>query len=447
MPRWTAATADFQALPHRNRLESPLNKPSDDRPDRAPVPGLDARQSAEAPGAGGGALADVRVLELGSMLAGPFVGTLLGEFGAEVIKIEKPGKPDALRDWPPHKDSAPLWWKSMARNKRVISLDISREEARPVVERLIAMSDIVIENFRPGTLERWGYGPDQMSQRHPHVVWVRVSGYGQNGPYRHRGGYATIAECFGGLASFTGFPQIGPMVSAFPLGDYLGGLFGAYGAMVALHHRKRTGQGQVVDVSLFEPIFRIIEAAVLRFDQTGQKKPRLGNQMEEDVPRNIYPTVDGGFIAISCGSQRVFESLADAMDRSEIKTDPRFASMPLRVANRAVIDEIVRTWMASKKTDEALARLEAREVVAGRVFDIEDIFRDPHYAVREAIATVLDPKLGPLRMPAPVPKMSATPGTIRWSGKDSGEDNDWVLRELLGLDREAIERLRNARVI
>lgn len=393
------------------------------------------------------ALEDVRVLELGSMLAGPFVGTLLGDFGAQVIKLEKPGKPDALRDWPPHKNGAPLWWKSIARNKRVVGLDISRAEARPTVERLIEMSDIVIENFRPGTLEKWGYGPEQMAERFPRVIWVRVSGYGQDGPYKHRGGYATIAEAFSGLASFTGAPETGPMVSAFPMGDYLGGLFGAYGAMVALHNRKRTGRGQVVDVSLFEPFFRIIESAVMRYDQTGQKKPRLGNQMEEDVPRNIYPTADGGFIAISCGSQRIFDNLADAMGRPDLKTDRRFKSMPDRVAHRGTIDDIVRNWMASQKTGAALARLEECEVVAGSVYDIEDIFKDPHYAARKAITTVLDPKLGPLRMPSPVPKLSATPGKIRWSGKEPGEDNDWLLRDVLGLDKDAIERLRTAKVI
>lgn len=395
----------------------------------------------------GGALADLRVLELGSMLAGPFVGTLLAEFGAEVIKVEKPGRPDALREWPPHKDGVPLWWKSMARNKRLVTLDMSRAEAREVAERLIGMSDIVVENFRPGTLERWGFGPDALAARMPRTIWVRVSGYGQTGPYRTRGGYATVAEAFSGLASFTGFPETGPMVSAFPLGDYLAGVFGAFGALVALHHRERTGRGQVVDVSLFEPLFRIIESVVVRFDQTGQKKPRLGNQMEEDVPRNVYATADGGHIAVSCGSQKIFENLLDAMGRGDLKADPRFADMSLRVANRAAIDEIVRTWMASRTTAEALARLEEHGAVAGRVLDVEEVLEDPHYAAREAVATIVDEQLGPLRMPAPVPKLSATPGVIRWSGRPPGADNDLVFREMLNLSHEAVERLRRAGVI
>ena len=234
--------------------------------------------------AGPAALGDIRVLELGSMLAGPFVGSLLADFGAEVIKAEKPGKPDALRDWPPFKDGVPLLWKTMARNKKTVTLDIGRPEARETVLALMERSDVVIENFRPGTMERWGFDPAELKAQFPRMVWIRVSGWGQTGPYSGRGGYATIAEAFSGLASFTGFPDKGPAVSAFPLGDYLAGVFGAFGAMVALHESRRSGQGQVVDVSLFEPLLRIIEGAVVRFDRTGETKARLGNQMEEDIP-------------------------------------------------------------------------------------------------------------------------------------------------------------------
>ena len=418
------------------RLERTGAETVNDRTDTAAIDRADA-----------GALADVKVLELGSMLAGPFIGTLLADFGAEVIKVEKPGTPDPLRDWPPHKDGVPLWWKSMARNKRLVTLDLARAEARELASRLIERSDIVIENFRPGTLERWGLGPDALSARCPRTIWVRVSGYGQTGPYRTRGGYATIAEGFSGLASFTGFPETGPMVSAFPLGDYVAGVFGAFGALMALHHRGRAGRGQVVDVSLFEPLFRILEAVTLRFDQTGEKKPRLGNQMEEDVPRNVYAAADGGHIAVSCGSQKIFENLLEALGVPELKGDPRFATMALRATHRAVIDGVVRTWMASQGTEAALARLEAHGVVAGRIFDIEDVFRDPHYAARQAIVTILDAQLGPVRMPAPVPKLSTTPGTIRWTGKPPGEDNEFVYRTVLGLEAEALDRLRQARVI
>ena len=394
-----------------------------------------------------GALEDVAVLELGSMLAGPFCGTLLGEFGAEVIKVEKPGRGDALREWPPMKDGVALWWRSMSRNKRLVTLDLSREEARETALALIARADIVVENFRPGTLERWGFGPDAMLGELPHTVWVRVSGYGQTGPYAGRGGYATVAEAFSGLSSITGYPDRGPMVSPYPLGDYLAGTFGALGAMIALHHRRRSGRGQVVDVSLFEPLFRTLEAMVLRYDQLGEKKPRLGNQMEEDVPRNLYATADGGAIAISSGSQAIFENLLEAMGRPDLKCDPRFGSAEQRVRNRDAIDAIVAEWMRSLPTDEAMRRLEEHRMVAGPVWEVDRILEDPHYAAREAIANIFDEQLGRLCMPAPVPKLSRTPGRARWGGGELGADNEHVYRELLGMAPSTLEGLRAQGVI
>jgi succinyl-CoA--D-citramalate CoA-transferase len=394
-----------------------------------------------------GALSNLKVLELGSMLAGPFVGSMLADFGARVVKVEKPGKPDALREWPPHKDGVALWWKTMARNKHVITLDISRPEARDLTLKLIGESDIVIENFRPGTLERWGLSPDELRERFPRIVWVRVSGWGQTGPNKEQGGYATIAEAFSGLASFTGHPDKGPMVSAFPMGDYMAGVFGAFGALAAIHRREHTGVGQIVDVALYEPLLRIIESVVVRYDQTGQKKPLLGNQMEEDVPRNVYPTADGGSIAISCGSQRIYEGLVDAMGRPDLKADPRFGTMADRVANRAAIDSEVAAWLATQKTDQALEKLLAHKVVAGRINDIADVLEDAHIVAREAIRTVVDEHLGPIRMPSPVPKLSDTPGSIRWTGRDPGAANEEVFSNWLGLSREDIDALRRAHII
>lgn len=393
------------------------------------------------------ALSDLRVLEMGSMLAGPFVGTLLADFGARVVKVEKPGSPDALREWPPHKDGVSLWWKTMARNKHVVTLDISRPEAHELTLKLIAESDIVIENFRPGTLERWGFSPAELREKFPRIVWVRVSGWGQTGPNSRQGGYATIAEAFSGLASFTGHPDKGPMVSAFPMGDYMAGVFGAFGALAALHHRDRSGQGQVVDVALYEPLLRIIESVIVRFDQTGQKKPLLGNQMEEDVPRNVYPTADGGNIAISCGSQRIYDGLVDAMGRPDLKTDPRFGSMAERVKNRDAIDLEVANWLSTQKTDEALEKLLQHKVVAGRINDIEDVLGDAHVAAREAIKTIFDEQLGPMRMPAPVPKLSDTPGSIRWTGRDPGAANEEVFGNWLGLSSQDLHALRRANII
>lgn len=394
-----------------------------------------------------GALAGLKVLEMGSMLAGPFVGSMLADFGATVVKVEKPGTPDPLREWPPHKDGIPLWWKTMARNKYAITLDISRPEAHDIATRLIATSDIVIENFRPGTLERWGLSPSLLGEKYPQLIWVRMSGWGQTGPNSDQGGYATIAEAFSGLASFTGHPDKGPMVSAFPMGDYMAGVFGAFGALAALHNRGRSGSGQVVDVALYEPLLRIIEAVVVRYDQTGQKKPLLGNQMEEDVPRNIYATADGGSVAISCGSQRIYEGLMDAMGRPDLKDDPRFATMHDRVMNRDAIDGEVAAWMVTQTTGEALDKLRTHRVVSGKVNDIEDVMTDPHIAARQAIASVPDEEVGTLRMPAPVPHLSRTPGTIRWTGRQSGTANEEVFGQWLGIAPEEYGALRQANVI
>lgn len=394
-----------------------------------------------------GALSDLKVLELGSMLAGPFVGSMLGDFGARVVKVEKPGKPDALREWPPHKEGVALWWKTMARNKHVVTLDISRPEARELALRLIGESDIVIENFRPGTLERWGLDPAELSKRFPRIVWVRVSGWGQTGPNREQGGYATIAEAFSGLASFTGHVDKGPTVSAFPMGDYLAGVFGAFGAMAAIHRRESSGRGQVVDVALYEPLLRIIESVIVRYDQTGQKKPLLGNQMEEDVPRNVYATADGGSIAISCGSQRIYEGLVDAMGRPDLKSDPRFATMADRVTHRVAIDDEVAAWLRTQPTALALEKLVANKVVAGKINDIADVLGDDHVAAREAVRTLVDETLGPMRMPAPVPKLSETPGDIRWAGRDPGASNDEVFGGWLGLSPAEIENLRRNHII
>ena len=237
------------------------------------------------------------------------------------------------------------------------------------------------------------------------------------------------------------------MVSAFPLGDYLAGIFGAFGAMVALHRRERSGRGQVVDVSLYEPLLRIIESVVVRYDQTGKCKPRLGNQMEEDVPRNIYPTRDGGHVAISCGSQRIFENLLDAIGRADLKRDARFVTMADRVTHRDAIDSVVAGWMATQDRDEALDALERYQVVAGPIQTIAEVMEDPHVLAREAIAKLLDDELGPMRMPAPVPKLSETPGMVRWTGGRSGEHNEAVFEGLLGLSAAEIDRLAQAGVI
>jgi len=396
-----------------------------------PVEGDDESENEPA-----GPLAGIRVLELGSMLAGPFCGTMLADFGAEVIKAEKPGTPDALRQWPPFKDGEELLWRSMARGKRLITLDISQTSGRELAMDLIGRADVVIENFRPGTIERWGFAPQALAEAEGGAIWVRVSGYGQSGPMSQGGGYATIAECFAGLASFTGYPDRGPMVSPFPMADYLAGIFSAFGALAALEERRRSGHGQVVDAALFEPLLRIIESPVMRWDQNRELKERVGNQMQEDVPRNVYATADGGHVALSIGSDQLFQALLDGMERPDLKTDPRFTTMADRAANRDAIDAEVAKWFNANDTETVLEVMARQRVVVGKVNDMADVFEDAHIRARELLSTIADPVLGPLTMPAPVPKLSRTPGSIRWAGKAMGADNDHVYGELLGLSAE-----------
>ncbi len=389
-----------------------------------------------------GPLDGIRVVELGSMLAGPFCGTMLADFGAEVIKAEKPGSPDALRQWPPFKDGEELLWRSMARGKRVITLDIAKPDGRDVAMQLIERADIVIENFRPGTMQRWGFDAAELTAPVGGPVWVSVSGYGQTGPLSSGGGYATIAECFAGMASFTGYADRGPMVSPFPMADYLAGIFSAFGALAALEERRRSGRGQIVDTALYEPLLRIIETAVLRWDQTGEAKQRVGNQMQEDVPRNVYPTADGGHVALSIGSDQLFQALLDGMGRTDLKTDPRFTTMADRAAHRDIIDAEVAAWFAANDTETVLDTMARHRVIVGKVNEMADVFDDAHIRAREMIAAIADPVLGTLKMPAPVPKLSRTPGSIRWTGKHAGADNGHVYGTLLGLSEARQAALR-----
>ena len=394
-----------------------------------------------------GPLSGIKVLELGSMLAGPFCGTMLADFGADVIKVEKPGTPDPLRQWPPFKNGEELLWRSMARGKQTITLDISKPEGCNIAKNLIGLSDIVIENFRPGTLERWGFNPSELASNAGGAVWVRVSGYGQSGPMKNEGGYATIAESFSGLASFTGYKNRGPMVSPFPMADYLAGVFSAFGALAALNEKQHSGFGQIVDTALYEPLLRIIETAVLRWDQNKEMKKRLGNQMEEDVPRNIYKTRDDEYVSLSIGSDQLFQSLLDAMERFDLKTDKRYTTMADRVQNRNTIDAEVAKWFGQNDAATILDKMAKHRVIVGKVHNIEDIFNNSHIKAREMIAELLEPKLGMIKMPAPVPKLTRTPGKIRWAGKPMGADNYEVFHRLLGLSEKEIQKLSVNRII
>ncbi len=398
---------------------------------------------------GFGPLQGLKVLDAGTMIAGPLAATQLADFGADVIKIEQPGVGDPMRDWTPTKDGKSLWWKVLGRNKKLITLALNKQEGQELFKRMVADSDIVIENYRPGTFERWGLGYDVLSEINPGLVLVRVSGYGQYGPYSHRGGYGTVAEAFTGAPSFTGFPDQPPTLPGFPLADSVAATMAAMTAMFAIYRRDQggTGHGQVIDVSLFEPLFRLIESQVIGYDQLGIVKERQGNRLAEDSPRNTYRTSDGRWIAVSASSQPTFERLADATGMPELITDPRFDGNNNRCQHADILDEMIADWFGKHPFAEIMKLFDERDVVAGPVVDISDIVADPHYAAREAIVDVPDVDFGSVRMQGVTPKMSETPGRVSHSGGNLGTDNMAVFCGEMGLSADEFRRLQNLKVI
>ena len=389
------------------------------------------------------------VIDAGTTIAGPMAASLLGDFGAEVIKIELPGRGDPTREWAPKKDGLSLWWKVSGRNKKLITLNLGKPEGQALLKKLIVDADILIENFRTGTMERWNVGYQDLAAANPGIIMVRISGYGQDGPYSHRPGYGTIAEAMSGIPSFTGFPDKPPTLSAFPLADAVAGLFGALGAMFAVYHRdvKGTGEGQIVDVSLYEPLFRLVESFVIAYDQLGKVKQRRGNRMEESSPRNAYETSDDAWVAVSASSQRTFERLAEAIGRPHLSDDSRFVDNPSRVENAAQLDAVLTEWFRKLRLEDVMEVLESHDVVAGPVYDIRRIFQDPHYEARESITRVEDPDLGPVRMQNVIPKLGKTPGRVKHAGLGLGEHNHEIYGDRLGLSLEEMERLKEDGVI
>ncbi len=395
-----------------------------------------------------GPLRGLRVLDAGNMIAGPLAATQMADFGAEVIKIELPGVGDSMRHWAPMKDGRSLWWKVIGRNKRLITLALSKPRGQELFKQLVSGSDVVIENFRSGTFERWGLGFDELKRINPRLVVVRVSGFGQTGPYAKRGGYGTIAEAFSGIPSFTGFPDKPPTLPGFPLADSVAATFSAMAAMMAIYNRDHgDGQGQEIDVSLYEPLFRLVESQVIGFDQLGIVKRRQGNRLAEDSPRNTYRTRDGRWIGISASSQRTFERLAEAMGMPQLIGDPRFVDNTSRCDNDVALDEIIAAWFAQRDCDDVMALFEKAEVVAGPVLDIQDIVQDPQYLARENIVSVKDDDFGSVRMQGVVPRFLATPGEVRHSGRALGADNKEVYSEVLGLSQAEIDALISEGII
>lgn len=391
-----------------------------------------------------GPLTGLRVLDAGNMIAGPMAATLLADMGAEVIKLEHPTYGDPLRDWEPKKADISLWWKVLNRNKQLVTLNLSNEDGKRVFLDMVAKSDVVIENFRAGTFERWGLSHEELSKVNPKIVLVRVSGYGQTGPSRGKPGYGTIAEAMSGIPFFTGPRDAAPTLPGFPMADSVTAVFGAFSALAGIYERDHgSGTGQSVDLSLFESLFRLVDSQVIGYDQLGKVKERDGNRLEEDAPRNSYSTADGTWIAISASSNKTWARLAAAMNRPELADDPRFSTSSLRVKNVEELDGLIQDWFGGLGHSEVLAIMDEMDIVGGPMMNIEEIFADPQYEAREAIVSVPDADFGSVKMQSVVPKFSRTPGEVRHSGAAIGADNDAVYTDWLGIDPDELLRLKN----
>jgi crotonobetainyl-CoA:carnitine CoA-transferase CaiB-like acyl-CoA transferase len=388
-----------------------------------------------------GPLAGLTVLDLSTIVSGGTVTSMLADFGADVIKIEHPKGGDPLRSWGPFVAGQSVWWKIMSRNKKSITLNLGLPRGQQMLTDLTRRADVLVENFRPGTLERWNLAPDRLLEHSPGLVVLRISGFGQTGPYRRRPGFGTVAEAMSGLVAITGFPDSPPLCPPFPMADEVAGLMGALAALMALHHRDRTGRGQVIDVSLYEPLFRLLVPYVTQYFALGIEPARTGNHFPDAAPRNLYRAGDGTWIALSATSQRVFERLAEAIGRPDLLADPRFQDNAARVRNRDDLDAILSGWMAARTQEQILASLEESGAVAGPVYDIPRIVRDPQYAARGDIVEAMDPDLGEVRMVGVLPKFSATPGAVRTTGPRLGEHNREIYGTWLGLDDAALAQL------
>jgi formyl-CoA transferase len=394
-----------------------------------------------------GALSDLRVLELGTLLAGPFCGQLLGDMGAEVIKIEPPGQGDPMRVWGRQKDGDPsLWWPVIARNKKSVTLDLRQAAGQDLLREMIPKADFLIENFRPGTLEKWGLDWAALSAINPRLIMIRVSGYGQTGPYAHRAGFGAIGEAMGGLRYVVGDPSTPPSRVGISIGDSLAATFACLGALAALHYREKTGRGQVVDSAIYEAVLNMMESLVTEYDKIGFIRERTGAILPNIAPSNIYPTQDG-LVLIAANQDTVFRRLCEAMGRAELADHPDYKTHHARGVRQAGLDGLIAAWSAALPTRELLDLMDRHGVPAGLIYRAPDMLTDPHFTARQAIVTVKHPRLGDLKMQNVAPKLSETPGGIRSAAPELGEQNDEIYRGLLKLPAERIERLKAQQVI
>ena len=397
----------------------------------------------------GGPLAGIRVVECGALLAGPFCARLLADFGAEVIKVEAPHKGDPMRTVGQSLvDGKSLWWPSVARNKKCISLNLRDPEGQELLRRLVSQSDVLVENFRPGVFEEWGLGYEVLRELNPGLVFARVSGYGQTGPYREKPGFAAVAEAFGGLRHLVGFPDRPPCRVGISLGDSLAGMFAALGTVMALYNRDvNGGVGQVIDMALYEAVFAVLEATLTEYEKTGYQRTRTGTLLPGFAPSNLYPCKNEQWIVIAANTDGLFRRLCTLMGREELLTDPRFENQVVRVENRAAIDAIVSAWTATYELSELLPLVEGATIPTGPVYSIADIVQDPHFAARDMFVSLHDRVLGEVKMPGIVPKLSETPGEARWPGPQLGEHNQEIYTGLLDFRADELAALAARGVI
>jgi len=393
-------------------------------------------------------LDDLTVVELGSLLAGPFCGQLLGDFGAEVIKVEDPGTGDPMRQWGREKPyGMSLWWPVVARNKKSVTANLRTEEGQDLVRRLVAKADVLVENFRPGTLERWGLAPEKLWEINPGLVVTRVTGFGQTGPYAKRAGYGSIGEAMGGIRYVTGDPDRPPARAGVSLGDSLAATFATLGTLVALHNRGRTGRGQVVDAAIYEAVLALMESLLPEWQVAGYQRERTGATLPNVSPSNAYPTADGEMVLVAANQDNVFRRLTEVMSQPELATDERYATHGARGQHMEELDGLIAQWTSTLNADDLLGRLHEGGVPAGRIFRAKDMFADPHFVARDAIVRLTHPELGEFAMHNVFPRLSETPGSVRHVGPTLGEHNKEIYQGMLGIDDDTMSSLHSAGVI
>ncbi len=399
-----------------------------------------------------GPLAGVRVIEMGTLIAGPFGARLLAEFGAGVIKIEVPKKGDPIRNWRVLCNGTSLWWYVQSRNKKCITLDCSAPEGLDALKLLLADADVLIENFRPGTLEKWGLTKEVLEEINPKLIVSRVSGFGQTGPYSDRAGFGAVGESMGGIRYLTGYPGQAPTRMGISLGDSVAGLYSVIGILMALYHRDintkngQTGEGQVIDVALYEAVFSLMESMVPEYDQKQVIRERTGSVLQGIAPSNVYMTKEGKYAVIAANSDVIVQRLLKLMKRDDLLNDERFSSNEQRVRHMTFIDELIGAWSGTLSLAECLEQLNAHDIPAGPIYSIADIFSDPQYQARDMLLDISHPDFGQLKVPGIIPKLSKTPGAVNWLGPRLGEHNTEVLREI-GLSDSQIRKMAEKGII